>query len=86
MRAAKKKRTTTAIASSPILGALIVDEACGRRGLGSCPSCPAPARPGSPRSTASRPDAEILTSARELADYFEQLAALAPAEVRRRTG
>ena len=63
----------------PDLGALIVDEAWVAAAVSELPELP---RARQARFAAqyglSRPDAETLTSARELADYFEQLAALAP--------
>jgi aspartyl-tRNA(Asn)/glutamyl-tRNA(Gln) amidotransferase subunit B len=66
----------------PDLGALIVDEAWVAAAVSELPELP---RARQARFTAryglSQPDAETLTSARELADYFEQLAALAPARL-----
>jgi aspartyl-tRNA(Asn)/glutamyl-tRNA(Gln) amidotransferase subunit B len=63
----------------PDLGALIVDEAWVAAAVSELPELP---RAREIRFAAqyglSRPDSETLTSARELADYFEQLAALAP--------
>jgi len=66
----------------PDLGALIVDEAWVAAAVSELPELP---RVRQARFAAqyglSGPDAETLTSARELADYFEQLAALAPARL-----
>src|SRR5438552_1128755 len=66
----------------PDLGALIVDEAWVAAAVSELPELP---RARQARFAAqyglSRPDAETLTSSRELADYFEQLAALAPARL-----
>jgi aspartyl-tRNA(Asn)/glutamyl-tRNA(Gln) amidotransferase subunit B len=63
----------------PDLGALVVDEAWVAQAAGELPELPRArqkrflAQYGLPPA-----DAEVLTGARELADYFEQLAALAP--------
>ena len=61
----------------PDLGALIVDEAWIREAASQLPELP---RARQSRFVSqyglSRPDAETLTSARELADYFEELAGL----------
>jgi aspartyl-tRNA(Asn)/glutamyl-tRNA(Gln) amidotransferase subunit B len=66
----------------PDLGALIVDEAWVAEAVSELPELP---RARQARFAAqyglSRPDAETLASARELADYFEQLAALAPVKL-----
>jgi aspartyl-tRNA(Asn)/glutamyl-tRNA(Gln) amidotransferase subunit B len=66
----------------PDLGALIVDEAWVAAAVSELPELP---RARQARFAAqyglSRADAETLTSARELADYFEQLAALAPVKL-----
>jgi aspartyl-tRNA(Asn)/glutamyl-tRNA(Gln) amidotransferase subunit B len=66
----------------PDLGALVVDEAWVAAAVSELPELP---RARQARLAAqyglSRPDAETLASARELADYFEQLAALAPAKL-----
>jgi aspartyl-tRNA(Asn)/glutamyl-tRNA(Gln) amidotransferase subunit B len=63
----------------PDLGALIVDEAWIAEAASELPELP---RARQSRFVSqyglSRPDAETLTSARELADYFEELARLAP--------
>jgi aspartyl-tRNA(Asn)/glutamyl-tRNA(Gln) amidotransferase subunit B len=66
----------------PDLGALILDEAWVAAAVSELPELP---RVRQARFAAqyglSRPDAETLTSARELADYFAELAALAPVKL-----
>ena len=66
----------------PDLGALIVDEAMVAQAASELPELPR-ARQARfvSRYGLSRPDAETLTSARELADYFEKLAVLAPGKL-----
>jgi aspartyl-tRNA(Asn)/glutamyl-tRNA(Gln) amidotransferase subunit B len=66
----------------PDLGALIVDEAMVAQAASELPELP---RERQTRFVSqyglSRPDAETLTSARELADYFERLAGLIPGKL-----
>jgi aspartyl-tRNA(Asn)/glutamyl-tRNA(Gln) amidotransferase subunit B len=66
----------------PDLGALVVDEAWIAKAASELPELP---RARQSRFVSqyglSRPDAETLTSARELADYFEDLAGLAPGKL-----
>jgi aspartyl-tRNA(Asn)/glutamyl-tRNA(Gln) amidotransferase subunit B len=66
----------------PDLGALIVDEAWIAEAASELPELP---RARQSRFVSqyglSRPDAETLTSSRELADYFEDLVRLAPAKL-----
>jgi aspartyl-tRNA(Asn)/glutamyl-tRNA(Gln) amidotransferase subunit B len=66
----------------PDLGALIVDEAWVAAAVSELPELPRVRQARfAEQYGLSRPDAETLTSARELADYFEQLAALAPVKL-----
>ncbi len=66
----------------PDLGALVVDEAMAAQAVSGLPELP---RARQARFVSqyglSRADAETLTSARELADYFEKLAALVPGKL-----
>ena len=66
----------------PDLGALLVDEAWIAEAASALPELPR-ARQARFQTQygLSRADAETLTSARELADYFEELAALVPAKL-----
>ena len=66
----------------PDLGALVVDEAMVAQAASELPELPR-ARQSRfvSRYGLSRADAETLTSARELADYFEELASLAPGKL-----
>ncbi len=66
----------------PDLGALVVDEAMVAQAASELPELPR-ARQFRfvSRYGLSRADAETLTSARELADYFEELASLAPGKL-----
>jgi aspartyl-tRNA(Asn)/glutamyl-tRNA(Gln) amidotransferase subunit B len=66
----------------PDLGSLVVDEAMVAQAASELPELPR-ARQSRfvSRYGLSRADAETLTSARELADYFEELASLAPGKL-----
>jgi aspartyl-tRNA(Asn)/glutamyl-tRNA(Gln) amidotransferase subunit B len=66
----------------PDLGALVVDETMVAEAVAELPELPR-ARQARfvPQYGLSRGDAETLTSARELADYFEKLAALVPGKL-----
>jgi aspartyl-tRNA(Asn)/glutamyl-tRNA(Gln) amidotransferase subunit B len=62
----------------PDLGALRIDDAWMAEAAATMPELPRARRARLVAAGVAASDAEILTSARELADYFEQTAALAP--------